>query len=258
MKHTPRKRFGQNFLQDTGLIDRIVQAINPQIDDHIIEIGPGQGAITRPLLENCAHVDVVEIDRDLAAALPARTATATHRIQTLHQQDVLTLDFSQLNPHQPLRIVGNLPYNISTPLLFHLFTHINAIQDIHVMLQKEVVDRLCAQPHDKSYGRLSVMAQFYCDIDPLLIVPADAFYPKPKVLSAVARLCPKPDETRQLTDIDRLETIAKSAFSQRRKTLRNTLKQHLTEAQLIDCDIDPNARAETLALADFMRLASIL
>ncbi len=258
MKHMPRKRFGQNFLHDQAIIDRIIQAIDPQLTDHIIEVGPGQGALTQPLQQYCQQLEVIEIDRDLAAALNKMTTEAgdqsVNPLKKIHQQDVLTVDFQALKGNQPLRIVGNLPYNISTPLLFHLFRYMDVIQDIHAMLQKEVVDRLCAQPGNKTYGRLSVMAQFYCHIEPLMAVPASAFYPIPKVESAIVRLTPHPLQTRQTVDIDQLQKIVQLAFRHRRKTLRNTLKPVLSESQLIERGIDPQARAETLGLTDFLKL----
>lgn len=255
MKHIPRKRFGQNFLQDQNIIDQIITAIDPQPTDHIIEIGPGQGALTKPLWQYCQQLEVIEIDRDLAAAL--NTILPPHKTSQypkLHQQDVLTIDFNQLKRDKPFRIVGNLPYNISTPLLFHLFKYIDHIQDIYAMLQKEVVDRLCAQPGNKAYGKLSVMAQFYCQVEPVMLVPAHAFYPAPKVESAIVKLSPHATKMRQGIHVDKLQKIVQMAFGQRRKTLRNTLKPLFTEAELRQCDIDPQARAEQLSLSDFLRL----
>jgi 16S rRNA (adenine1518-N6/adenine1519-N6)-dimethyltransferase len=252
MNHAPRKRFGQNFLRDDTVVHRIVMAVNPAPSDHLVEIGPGEGVMTAALLKSQAPLDAVEIDRDLAAHLLQRFASQPHF--RLHQADALKFDFGSLRRGEPLRVVGNLPYNISTPLLFHLFAQAGAIADMHFMLQKEVIDRLCAEPGNADYGRLSIMAQYFCRAEKLFEVYPESFYPPPKVVSAIVRLIPHP---RPPVDADPaiLGKIVATAFSQRRKTLRNALKSLFDEQELQDADIDPNARAETLSLAHYARLA---
>ncbi|CAI8899225.1 16S rRNA (adenine(1518)-N(6)/adenine(1519)-N(6))-dimethyltransferase RsmA [Methylocaldum szegediense] len=255
MNHHPRKRFGQNFLRDSSVVRRIVLGIAPKSEDHLVEIGPGQGVLTEALLPLCGKLDAVEIDRDLAASLESKFSNSPKF--RLHCRDALKFRFCELSMGEKLRIVGNLPYNISTPLLFHLFTQTECIADMHFMLQKEVVDRLCAEPGDESYGRLGIMARYYCRADSLFEVPPEAFYPRPQVTSAVVRLVPhdvKPVDV----DPKTLGQVVAAAFSQRRKTLRNALKQLFSEGEMRDLGIDPQARAETLGLEAYARLARAL
>ncbi|HLW24869.1 MAG TPA: 16S rRNA (adenine(1518)-N(6)/adenine(1519)-N(6))-dimethyltransferase RsmA [Steroidobacteraceae bacterium] len=250
-----RKRFGQHFLHDPGVIRRLVEAIDPRPGEHLVEIGPGRGALTWPLLERARRLEVIEIDRDLAAALAAdpRAPGAL----TIHEADALGSDFEALRVGGPaLRIVGNLPYNISTPLLFHLITQRAALHDMTVMLQREVVARMTAPPGGKSYGRLTVMLAAYCEVRLLFEVGPGAFQPAPRVWSAVARLRPSLEPRFPLGDEAVLRSVVTAAFSQRRKTLRNALKGLLSEAQVESCGIDPALRPETLAPADFGRLAA--
>jgi 16S rRNA (adenine1518-N6/adenine1519-N6)-dimethyltransferase len=255
MNHQPRKRFGQNFLRDSAVVRQIVLGIAPKAEDHLVEIGPGQGALTEALLPLCGQLDAVEIDRDLAASLE-KTFSADARFR-LHRADALKFRFCALSTGEKLRIVGNLPYNISTPLLFHLFAQAECIEDMHFMLQKEVVDRLCAAPGDKSYGRLGIMAQYYCRADSLFEVSPESFYPQPQVTSAVVRLAPH--ETRPVdVEPEPLGHVVAAAFSQRRKTLRNALKHLFDDGEIRSLGIDPKARAETLGLEAYARLARAL
>jgi 16S rRNA (adenine1518-N6/adenine1519-N6)-dimethyltransferase len=251
--HQARKRFGQNFLHDPAIIQRIVGVINPQKSDHIIEIGPGKGAITELLLERVEHLDVIEIDRDLVKLL--LQSFADDKRLTIHEADALKLDFSQFT-HSDLRIVGNLPYNISTPLLFHLLTYRHCIKDMLFMLQKEVVDRICAKPGNKQYGRLSIMLQIYCDVESLFIIKPGAFNPSPKVDSAIVKLTPLEKPRYELHDHKSLEIIVRESFSQRRKTLRNSLKKYIDAAEIVELGIAPEIRAENLEIADFVKLAN--
>ncbi len=253
--HRPRKRFGQHFLRDRQVIDRIVAAINPRPGQHIVEIGPGEGVLTRPILERAGQLDVVELDRDLAAILAERLGNPQGL--NIHQADALKFDFSALAGAVPIRIIGNLPYNISTPLIFHLLAQADAISDMLFMLQKEVVDRLVAAPGTSAYGRLSVMASLYCEMDWLFDVPPQAFKPPPKVDSAIIRMMPKP-----LTEGDRallpaLEQIVRTSFGQRRKTLRKSLKSLIDDQTFEAAGVDPAARPETLSLNQFKTLARI-
>lgn len=254
--HKARKRFGQNFLHDAGVIQRIVQSVSPQPGQRIVEIGPGQGAITLPLLEACGKLEVVELDRDLIKPLAGKAAGIGELV--IHQQDVLKFDFRALAGDERLRVVGNLPYNISTPLLFHLIDQAPVIQDMHFMLQKEVVDRMAATPGNSDYGRLSVMIQYHCKVDPLFRVKPGAFNPAPKVESAVVRLTPWPQPPARLDDLASLSLLVRTAFSQRRKTLRNTLKKLLPVEQIEAADVDPGARPETISLEQYIRLANRL
>ncbi len=257
MNHRPRKRFGQNFLHDPAVIQRMLAAIDPQPRDHVVEIGPGRGALTGPLLEACGELDVVELDRDLAAALRNGPWAGTGRLH-IHEADALRFDFSSLaGAGKRLRIVGNLPYNISTPLLFHLLAQIEPVRDIHVMLQKEVVDRLAAPPGGKDYGRLSVMVQYQCKVERLFRVGSGAFRPAPKVDSAVARLVPHPQPPVQVEDEALFREIVKRAFMQRRKTLRNALRGLVSEGSIVAAGVDPTSRAETLDLARFAALTRL-
>jgi len=250
-RHIPRKRFGQNFLVDRSYIERIVDGIAPRPGDNLIEIGPGLGALTRPLLERAGHLTVIEIDRDLVARIAAEFDP--DRLE-LHNADALDFDFASLG--RDLRIVGNLPYNISSPLLFHLADYEAIVRDITVMLQKEVVQRMVAAPSTPEYGRLSVMLQARFSIERLLVLPPGAFRPAPKVESAVALLRPLREARPLIADQKRFERIVAAAFGQRRKTLRNALKTLASEAQLENVGIAPRARGETLSVADFVRLAN--
>lgn len=256
--HTARKRFGQNFLHDDQIIQSIVAAINPQANDFLIEIGPGLGALTEPVAEQIEHLTVIELDRDLAERL--RHHPFLHQKLTVIEQDVMRFDFQQLarQADKPLRIFGNLPYNISTPLMFHLFQYHDVIQDMHFMLQKEVVNRLCAGPNSKAYGRLTIMAQYFCQVIPVLEVPPSAFKPAPKVDSAVVRLVPHKVLPYPVKDLYWLNRVCTQAFNQRRKTLRNSLMDLFTAQQLVELEIKLTDRAENLTIADYARLANWL
>lgn len=259
----PRKRFGQNFLEDSGTIDRIVKAINPKPGQHIVEIGPGLGALTEPLIASGAKVTAIELDRNLVPVLRTKFFSAD-RFNVI-EADALTFDFGALyNQSTPqenavvkdkLRMVGNLPYNISTPLLFHLFKSVDFVADMHFMLQKEVVDRLAASPGSGKYGRLSIMAQYRCAVTSVLTVRPEAFRPPPKVWSAVAKLTPYATLPYICQDESILKRLVSQAFSMRRKTLRNALRKEMTAEDIEALAIDPQARPETLALSDFVRLA---
>ena len=251
--HRPRKRFGQNFLVDRSVIDRIVRSIDPQPLDRMIEIGPGHGALTRALLDRLPQLDVIEIDRDLAAEL-----VREHDPQRLHVHvgDALKFDFATMGKR--LRVVGNLPYNISSPLLFHLLGYADAIVDIHVMLQKEVVDRMVAKPGSADYGRLTVMLGQRFEIERLLRVPAGAFRPQPKVESAFARLRPRAVSPWHLDDSELFARVVTLAFGQRRKTLRNALAPLVDESVLQSAGIDPQARGETLSIGEFATLSNAI
>jgi 16S rRNA (adenine1518-N6/adenine1519-N6)-dimethyltransferase len=252
--HKARKRFGQNFLHDQRVIGRIVQAVAPRIGDNLVEIGPGMGALTGPLLQAADHLTVLELDRDLAASLPARMNHLQHL--TIVEGDALRFDFAALiDPVRPLRVVGNLPYNISTPLLFHLIRYGAAVKDMTFMLQKEVVDRIVATPTSKDFGRLSVMIQYFCKPTFLFEVPPGAFNPPPKVTSAVFRLEPYAVKPIQARNEKLLAALVSQVFNQRRKTLRNTLKGQVDEAGFASLGINPMARPETLAIADFVAIA---
>lgn len=251
MRHVPRKRFGQNFLIDESVVAAIVAAIAPQPKDRVVEIGPGFGALTRPLLARLAHLHVVEIDRDIVARL-ARAFPPEQ--MTIHQGDALKFDFSALGPQ--LRVVGNLPYNISTPLLFHLARSTAAIRDIHVMLQKEVVARMVAEPSRSDYGRLTVMLQYRFRLEKILEVPAAAFRPAPKVESAMVRMLPFERGPGERCDEALFARLVATAFMQRRKTLRNTLKSYLAIEDFAALGLDSEARAQELAVADFVRITN--
>jgi 16S rRNA (adenine1518-N6/adenine1519-N6)-dimethyltransferase len=250
MSHRPRRRFSQNFLIDESAIDAIVGVVGPRPGDTMVEIGPGLGAITRPLANATQPLHVVEIDRDIVARL--RAEFPPERL-IVHEGDALEFDFAALGPD--LRVVGNLPYHISTPILFHLAQSASALRDIHVMLQAEVVDRMTAAPGDSEYGRLSVMLQYRFDMEKVLDVPAEAFDPAPKVESAVVRMSPRAADTQRASDEKLLEQTVAIAFSQRRKTLRNTLGSVLGAADFETLRIDPQARAQTLSVEDFVRIA---
>lgn len=253
-RHRARKRFGQNFLVREDIIHAIIQAVNATPSDRVVEIGPGLGALTDHLLKAAGALDVIEIDRDLAARLYQRQEPQL----TVHETDVLKVDFQSFLPDaEKLRIVGNLPYNISTPLLLKLAKDHERVQDLHVMLQLEVVDRLVATSGSKTFGRLSVMMQSVFAIEQILSVPPDAFKPAPKVQSAVARLTPRADVPSR-PQLAALEAATRLAFGNKRKTLRNNFKQTLSESELTDLDVNPNARAETLSLDAFHRLAGAI
>jgi 16S rRNA (adenine1518-N6/adenine1519-N6)-dimethyltransferase len=254
LKHTARKRFGQNFLHDQHVINRIISRFNPQQGEFILEIGPGLGALTWPLLEQINELHAIELDRDLVARFETDPRTKGHLF--LHQQDALTSDFSTLaGSHKKLRIIGNLPYNISTPLLFHLLEFAPNIQDMMFMLQKEVVERITAGPGGKNYGRLSVMLQAQCTIEKILDVSPGAFSPAPKVDSAVVQLIPHTTPVIDIPNSENFAMIVKASFTQRRKTLRNNLKGILTESEITVAGVDPSVRAETLSLENFAALA---
>ena len=252
-RHIPRKRFGQHFLRDPDIIAAIIHAIRPQHTDNMVEIGPGLGALTRPLLAHLDHLHVVELDRDIITRLAREHVP--ERV-SIHAGDALAFDFASLG--EKLRIVGNLPYNISTPLLFHLAEFAPYIVDMHFMLQKEVVERMTASPGTHDFGRLTVMLQYRFDMEALFDVPPDAFDPPPKVNSAIVRMLPRVPDMMAAASIELLEKVVASAFSQRRKTLRNTLGGMLSAAEFEQIGIDPGRRAETLAVEDFVCIANYL
>lgn len=250
VKHQPRKRFGQNFLVDEGVIAAIVAAIRPAHGDRMVEIGPGLGVLTRPLLAAVEQLHAIEIDRDLAAALKNEFAPRL----TVHAADALKFDFAALG--NGLRVVGNLPYGISTPLLFHIAEFCAQLRDIHVMLQKEVVARMVAAPSDSNFGRLSVMLQYRFTLEKLFDVPAAAFRPAPEVESAVVRLTPRSPLRCPAHDEALLARIVTAAFSQRRKTLRNSLASFLSEPDFAALAIAPTARAQDLGVEQFVAIAN--
>ena len=254
MKHRARKRFGQHFLTDPGVIDAIVDAIRPDPEDTVVEIGPGLAAITAPLVAHGSRMHLVELDRDLAALL--RQQYGDEPRITVHEADALQFDFAALG--SDLRIVGNLPYNISTPLLFHLLEQRSSIADMHFMLQKEVVARMAAEPGSKAYGRLGIMLGCYFDIEALFDVERTAFDPPPDVTSAIVRLTPLPPGTYDINDAAKLSRLVATAFSQRRKTIRNSLKQVVDEETLEFVGIDPGLRPESISIAQYVELANTL
>jgi len=256
MKHRPRKRFGQNFLHDQQVIERIVASIAPQPTDLLLEIGPGQAALTTPLLASGAELHVLEIDRDLVAQLEQKFAYNSNI--TIHLCDALQLDFSEITGGRPFRLIGNLPYNISTPLIFHLLRWHELVTDMHFMLQKEVVARMASGPGSKAYGRLSVMTQFRCQVTPLFDVPPESFTPAPRVCSSIVRLRPRGTPPFETGSDKSLEQVVAAAFSQRRKTLRNSLRNLLSAEQILAAGIDPGQRAEQLSLSQFAALARSL
>ncbi len=277
LHHKARKRFGQNFLHDPNIIERIISAIAATKAQHLVEIGPGKGALTEHLVSRAGKLDVIELDRDLIPVLEEKFSACSNF--TIYSSDALKFDYGSLlaegslsakgstpaEGSQKLRLVGNLPYNISTPLIFHLLENVGIIEDMHFMLQKEVVERLTASPGTKTYGRLSILVQYLCHAEQLFIVPPGAFNPPPKIDSAIVQLTPriqlnkssqshiKQLKNAQLAD---LSFIAKAAFAQRRKTLRNNLKKILTSEQITQCDIDPVRRAETLSINEFVALTN--
>ncbi|MEY4590920.1 MAG: hypothetical protein RL497_2996 [Pseudomonadota bacterium] len=256
IEHQARKRFGQNFLVDQRIINHIVRSIRPQATDNLVEIGPGKGAITSLLLSACPSLNVVELDRDL---IPILNATFSHYPQlTIHQADALKFDFATLaSVDRPLRIVGNLPYNISTPLIFHLLSFRQLVQDMHFMLQKEVVLRMAAQVGDNNYGRLGIMTQYFCQVEHLFDVGPECFRPVPKVESAIVRLTPHINLPFTADNHEDLELVVRTAFSQRRKTLRNALKVLFNEQQLEAAGLNANLRPENVSLEQYVRLANV-
>ena len=256
LAHRPRKRFGQHFLRDPSVLERIVAAIRPVPGDHLVEIGPGLGALTRPLLAAVGELDAVELDRDLLEPLRAHCADIG-RLR-LHHADALKFDFAALRGTGPrLRVVGNLPYNISTPLLFHLLDQASHLRDLHFMLQQDVVERMAAGPGEEAYGRLSVMLQYRCHVEPLFTVGPEAFRPPPKVRSAVVRLVPRETLPVAVRDERLFAEVVRRAFAQRRKTLRNALRGWLDIAQIEAAGVNPGARPETLDLAAFAALSAV-
>lgn len=252
-----RKRFGQNFLHDHYIIDNILGSLSYSKDQHWVEIGPGQGALTEPMLESGILLDVVELDRDLVKYLDYKFDKFDNL--TIHSADALRFDFSSLAvENEKLHILGNLPYNISTPLMFHLLANIPRIADMTFMLQKEVVDRICAEPGSKKYGRLSVMMQYYCRTEHLFDVPPESFDPAPKVMSSIVRLEPFKEPPVEINSVKSLNTVVTAAFSQRRKTLRNSLRKLILEEHITELGIDSKVRAETIPLADFARLGNFI
>lgn len=248
--HIPKKRFGQNFLVDDYIINRIIEIINPKKDDFIVEIGPGLAALTKPILEHVPHLNVVEIDRDIIAFLEKHF----HDKLTIHSTDALKFDFGAITPSK-IRVIGNLPYNISTPLLFHLSQYKN-ILDMHFMLQREVVDRICAKPNNSDYGRLSVMLQYQFNCQKMLNVPHECFNPAPKVESAIVKLIPKAkDET---IDAKKLNQVVTSAFNQRRKTITNSLRNVISSEKLQELSIDIKKRAENLSVTDYINICKLI
>lgn len=258
MKHVAKKRFGQNFLTDQGIIQSLVEAINPQADDLMVEIGPGLGALTQPLLKKLNHLHVVEIDRDIIAWMESFYPKDK---LTIHNSDALKFNFSELaklSPDHKIRVTGNLPYNISTPILFHLLSNIDSIIDMHFMLQKEVVERMVAAPSTSDYGRLSVMLQYKLHMEYLITVPPEAFDPAPKVESAFVRCVPHKTLPYPAKDEVLFAKVVTDAFGQRRKTLRNTLKEFLDDAGFASLNIDSQLRAENLSVEQFVSIANFL
>ena len=249
-----KKRFGQHFLNDFSVIEKLVYEIHPQFDDLMVEIGPGLGALTFPLLKKLKHLNVVEIDRDVISRLKNKKESKL----SIHGVDALKFDFgSLLDNEKLLRVAGNLPYNISTPLIFHLLDFKTHIQDMHFMLQNEVVKRLTAETNSKAYGRLSVMVQYHCKTDYLFFVGPESFDPPPKVDSAIIRLTPWKDKTEIAINEKHLSEIVAMAFAMRRKTLRNNLKKVLTSEQIESINIDPSKRAENLSVTEFVELSNL-
>lgn len=256
-KHQARKRFGQNFLVHSGIIRQIIQSIYIQPKDEIIEIGPGRGALTAEIIQRTSELTVIELDRDLIPFL--KLMAEPYPSFRVVEADALTINFSELKRScQKMRVVGNLPYNISTPILFHLFQFNNDIQDLHFMLQKEVVDRMSAAPGSKDYGRLSVMCQYYCRVEKMFDVPPEAFDPAPKVNSSIVRLTPYVELPYLAHDVKTLEEIVRTAFNARRKTVQNALKSMISLEQLKIAEISPMLRAEDLSVKDYVQLANLI
>jgi 16S rRNA (adenine1518-N6/adenine1519-N6)-dimethyltransferase len=255
--HTIRKRFGQHFLHDPQIIQRLVDMIDPQPGQHLVEIGPGQGALTVPVLKKTRQLEVIEIDRDLIPLLKMHCLDKGDLL--VHSADALKFDFASIaKTAQSLRVIGNLPYNISTPLIFHLLKYAEYIMDMHFMLQKEVVERLAAQPGTAAYGRLSIMLQYHCQVMPLFDVPAAAFYPPPQVDSGVVRFLPHREKIHSLHDYSHFALIVREAFSHRRKTLRNSLKRIISEEAWAQIPIDSHLRPEQLSVEDYVAISNRL
>lgn len=252
-QYKTKKRFGQHFLHDGHVIQKLVYEINPKQTDNLVEIGPGLGALTLPLLEKVNKLNLVEIDRDIIQ----RLKNMRNPKLIIHESDALKFSFDELALCEPLRVVGNLPYNISTPLIFHLLKSASKIQDMHFMLQNEVVQRITAKPGSKTFGRLSVMVQYYCNTEYLFFVGPESFSPPPKVDSAILRLTPWIKPELKATDEKLLSKLVAQAFSMRRKTLRNNLKKMLGDQQIESIGIDPSIRAETLSVSDFIKLSNL-
>jgi len=253
MKYIAKKKFGQNFLKDAAIIHSIIQSINPLLNDLLIEIGPGLGALTKPLLEKTNHLLAIELDRDIVSWMENEYSKKNI---TIFNEDVLNFNFNQFD--QKIRIVGNLPYNISTPILFKCIDNILNIKDLHFMLQKEVVDRMIATPSSPEYGRLSVMLQYYFAMEHLVDVPKESFEPEPKVESSFVRLIPYEQYPFIANNIEQFARIVKEAFSQRRKTIRNTLKSFISENDFEKIGINPQLRAENLSVSDFVKISNYL
>ena len=253
MKHVAKKKFGQNFLKDSSIIHAIIQSIQPLQNDLLVEIGPGLGALTKPLLEKTKHLFAIELDRDIVNWM--QNQYSKNNI-TIFNEDVLNFNFHQFD--KKIRIVGNLPYNISTPILFKCIEDIKIIADLHFMLQKEVVDRMIAAPSSSEYGRLSVMLQYYFAMEHLVHVPKESFDPEPKVESSFVRLIPYDNYPFVANNIDQFGKIVKEAFSQRRKTIRNTLKNFMNANDFENIDINPQLRAENLSVSDFVKISNYL
>lgn len=253
MKHLAKKRFGQNFLTDQAIIHSLVEAIHPQHDDLMVEIGPGLGALTQPLLKHLQQLHVVEIDRDIIQWMQQTYPASKVNI---HHSDVLKFDFNTIGDR--IRVVGNLPYNISSPILFHLLDNVSGVIDMHFMLQKEVVERMVAQPSTAAYGRLSVMLQYHLHMEYLITVPPEAFDPAPKVESAFVRCVPYQTVPYPAKNTQLFAKVVLAAFGQRRKTLRNTLKGLLDDAGFAALEIDSQLRAENLSVAQFVAIANFL
>lgn len=254
--HRARKRFGQHFLHDRSVIDRILRAIDPRAGDKLLEIGPGQGALTYPLLQRCDRLIAVELDRDLVPILEQKSQ-AYGQLEVINA-DILEFELSSITGADKFRLVGNLPYNISTPLMFHLLESAHLIEDMHFMVQKEVAQRIVANAGDSSYGRLSVMLQYQCQCQYLFDVAPTSFTPPPRVDSAVIRLRPLDQPEHEIGDYANFAKIVLAAFGQRRKTISNSLKSILDRETIIDCGIDPAMRAENLDIADFAKLSRTL
>ncbi len=255
--HSPRKRFGQHFLHDQAVIQHIVAALDPVKNEHLIEIGPGQGALTLPVLKRVGQLEAVELDRDILATLKERTQRAGEL--HVYSADVLEFDFAAIHKdNRQLRVFGNLPYNISTPLIFHLLTFANIIEDMVFMLQKEVALRLAAAPRSEDYGRLSIMVQYHCETDLLFDVSPEAFFPPPKVMSSIIRLVPYKDVPYPAHDYALFASIVKQAFGQRRKTLRNSLKKMVDDAMWEQLQLHSDQRPEELHVKDFVAISNWL
>lgn len=254
--HVARKRFGQHFLHDKNVIQRLVDFIQPKENQHLVEIGPGQGALTLPILKKTGRLDVIELDYDLIPALKLRCLGKGALI--VHQADALEFDFNAIkDTNESLRIIGNLPYNISTPLIFHLLTFADSIDDMYFMLQKEVVDRMAAQPGNKDYGRLGIMVQYHCKVTSLFDVSPDAFYPPPQVNSSVVKLIPYHEFPYKALKYDHFAHMVKLAFSHRRKTIRNCFKTIINDDDWKKTSIDPQLRPEQLTVSDYVTLSNL-